>query len=320
MQIPAVTIAHKNFSITVPEMAAEPGEIVGMFGKSGAGKTSYLKRVRELFDPREVHYMSQFDGLLEEITVRQNIELGLAAAGKTMADMRDWEKQHASLLRDFEVDRHLSKMPRALSGGQRKRAEIVRALIMNPRMLLLDEPFQGIGHLFEAVCTREIIARGERKEGATLIVSHDFDLLCTFSTRILLVDDRGVIGFVPTREPGWHPQDVRTAWTLGVENVLSSRIARSLDATGLPKIADTHSVGFWGWCAEWNALSSTTITIEKESIRSMRSALKQGTLYTRVEVRVAEEQEPVVLVGKGTVNTERDRVTLGVHDAWELHA
>jgi ABC-type sulfate/molybdate transport systems ATPase subunit len=170
------------------------------------------------------------------------------------------------------------------------------------------------------VCTHEIIARGERKGGVTLIVSHDFDLLCTFSTRVLLVDDRGVIGFVPTREAGWHPHDVRTAWTLGVENVLPYEVMESLLSKGLPDIEIGHAVGFWGWSAEWNREDKATITVSQSSIRSIRSALSRGTLYTRMEVDIPGVHEPVVLTGKGKPSAGEEHATLGIHAAWSLQA
>lgn len=319
--IPSILIDHKTFRLEVPELVLEDGEILGIFGKSGAGKTSYMKRIRELLEPGEVHYMSQFDSLLEEITIRQNIELGLAASGHTMTTSKEWEKEHATLLADFEVNKHMNKYPRAMSGGQRKRAEIVRCLLMNPPVLLLDEPFVGIGHLFEAVCTREILKRGEQKTGVTIIVSHDFDLLCTFSSRVMLVDDQGVIGFVPTRQSTWHPENIRTAWTLGVENVLPSHAVSALDTKGLSIVSADQSLGFWGWSAVWGDQNSgTTIRIKKDDVRSVRSALQHGTSYSRVELALPHFQEPLVLTGKGSIDDRQSEYVLGVHDSWVLSA
>ncbi len=319
MHIPGLTIDHKTFRLAVPALTLEPGELLGFFGKSGAGKTSYLKRVRELLNPHEVHYLSQFDGLLEEITIRQNIELGLAASGRTSSEARNWEKNHASLLRDFEVDRQLAKYPRSLSGGQRKRAEILRCLIMHPRVLLLDEPFVGIGHLFETICTREILKRAKDASTATIIVSHDYDLLTTFCSRILLVDDHGIIGIVPTRDPAWHPSNVRTAWTLGVENVLSTQALHRLGATDV-FASDKQSIGFWARSAAWDEKTMRTIRLPRSAIRSTSSTVKQGMTVTRAEVIIAENTAPITLVGRGSIADSRDPVLLGIDDAWVLSA
>ncbi len=318
MHLPAVTIDHKTFRLEIPALDLADGEILGIFGKSGAGKTSYMKRIRQLLDPRQVHYMSQFDGLLEEITVRQNVELGLAATGQLGKEAREWETRHAEILRDFEVDRQLSKYPRQLSGGQRKRAEIVRSLIMDPQMLLLDEPFNGIGHLFEAICTREILKRGEHSTGNTMIVSHDVDLLATFSNRIMLVDDHGVIGFVPTRDASWHPENVRTAWTLGVENVLSHAELALLQHTGLPSLSADQSLGFWARFAMWGAQGEKALSIPRTHIASSRSTMKQGMTYTRVEIEVPGHHQLIVLTGQGNIPEGQEAIVLGVRECWVL--
>ncbi len=318
IDIPSVTIDHRSFSLTVPSLQLEAGEILGIFGKSGAGKTSYVKRIRELMGPGKAHYMSQFDGLLEEISIRQNIELGLAATGQSGKEAVDWETRHATLLHDFEIDRHLHKYPRSMSGGQRKRAEIVRSLIMDPAMLLLDEPFTGIGHLFEAVCTREILKRSANAHGVTMIVSHDFDLLTTFSHRIMLVDDLGVIGFIPTRESDWHPETLRTAWTLGVENVVSAEALQALRTEGLPSLAIGHSLGFWAHEAAWGKNSFATISVDRKDIQSTRLTVKQGTTYTRAEIKQSGSNELIVLTGQGMIADKSETVMLGVAKAWSL--
>lgn len=311
LQLPEVVIAHRSFTLTVPSITLEDGEILGIFGKSGAGKTSYLKRLREWMDPRDVHYMSQFDGLFEDITIRQNIELGLAASGKTMKESGDWETKEAALLKDLEVDRHLHKYPRAMSGGQRKRAEILRSLIMRPKMLLLDEPFLGIGHLFEAICTREILERGKRGDGYTIVVSHDLDLLCSFSKQILLVDEQGIIGYMPTREPAWNPPNVRAAWTLGMENVLMPGSLNALTVSGkhFPK---DKAVGCWIGSANWNQDGDSVVMFSAKDIVSTRTALKHGTLHTRIEVASSDAHEPLILVGRGVPNEDKGVMRLGM--------
>lgn len=316
---PEVVIAHRNFSVTFPPIELKAGEILGIFGKSGAGKTSYMKRIREICDPHDVHYMSQFDGLFEEISIRQNIELGLAATGASGPEAERWEEAHKNVLHDFEVDRHLAKYPRAMSGGQRKRAEIVRSLIMNPKVLLLDEPFNGIGHLFESVCTREILRRGKESEGVTMVVSHDFDLLSAFCDRVMLVDDRGVIGFVPVKEKDWHPTDVRTAWTLAVDSVIPASALPKLHTQGLPAVSSDGFLGFWGRSAVWGSQAAAAIRIAKNDIVNMRHSLKQGMKYTHIEVSLDGFEHPVLLTGRGLIDPSEE-VTLGIEECWALSA
>ncbi len=304
IQLPSVSVRATGFGIDVPAISLEAGEIMGIFGKSGSGKTTYLKRVREHFSPERVLYMSQFDSLLEEITIRQNMELGLACSAKPVSSTKKWEQDYADLLKEFEVDRHLNKLPRQMSGGQRKRAEIVRCLMMDPEILLLDEPFQGIGHLFEAVSTKYILERAEKKQGVTVIVSHDFDLLCRFSKKILLVDDKGVIEMIPTGDPSWKPANLRAAWTLGVENLLP-------DSWGM--------IAFWARQGHWSsqAESSFKLSIPRATIGSQRTFQRHGDTYTQVEATLKDSHGPQILIAKGAADTAGD-LTLHVHEHWMI--
>jgi ABC-type sulfate/molybdate transport systems ATPase subunit len=317
---PAVEARYASFAISVPSLTLAEGEILGIFGKSGAGKTTYLHRIRQHFPPERVVYMSQFDALLEESTVRQNIELGIACTAKPALDAEAWENTYAPLLNEFEVDRHLGKYPRMMSGGQRKRAEIVRALIMDPEILLLDEPFQGIGHIFETVSTKHITNRARRRSGVTVIVSHDFELLCRFCSRVLLVDDQGVIGMVPTDDPSWRPRNLREAWTLGVENLIPKNVATTL-LQNVPLRTSMHEgafLAFWRKHALWIEKPST----EKEPLLRMsvsqmlhaRSHAAHGTLSTELECKAADGT-PFSLAGIGRPAPGEDAL-LSIKEYW----
>lgn len=312
LSFPPVSVRHRSFSIDVPSIDLSRGEILGIFGKSGSGKTTYLKKIRECFPSENVLYMSQFDCLLEEITIRQNIELGLVCTAKPSSELAGWERHFASLLGEFEVDKHLHKYPRMMSGGQRKRAEIVRSLMMDPEILLLDEPFQGIGHLFESVSTKYILQRSQKKSGVTVIVSHDFDLLCKFSNRILLVDDRGVIEIAPTADKNWKPTNLRAAWTLGVENLIPPTALPALQAN--IDVPSQHMLAFWGRQARWGSAGACSLKIRRSDVTSERTFLRYGEPYTQVEVSV-KSGKPLLLVGAGTTERAGD-LSLGVTGQW----
>lgn len=314
---PAVSIRRQAFGIDVPALELFCGEILGIFGKSGSGKTTYLKAVREHFASEQVLYMSQFDSLLEESTIHQNIEIGLACSAKPVSDFKEWEKTYADLLAEFEVDRHLKKYPRMMSGGQRKRAEIVRSLMMNPEILLLDEPFSGIGHLFESVSTKHLLARADSGRGVTVIVSHDFDLLCRFSRRIMLVDDKGVIEIAPVSDPDWKPRNLRAAWTLGVDNLIPAPFMRSM-TQALP-IENGKMLAFWGRQAQWKKTTADDLEliIAEESIASRRTFRRHGETYTQIEATLHHTEKPLLLIGKGTPPEKGDAM-LSVAEHWVI--
>jgi len=150
-------------------LAVESGEVVGLLGPNGAGKTTSfymivgLVRVdagQILLDGQPIEhlpihrrarlglgYLPQEASIFRKLSVEDNIravlELQTDAAGKPLG-RADIERRLEALLLDLHVD-HLRSTPApALSGGERRRVEVARALATNPRFILLDEPFAGV--------------------------------------------------------------------------------------------------------------------------------------------------------------------------------
>jgi len=139
------------------------GEIVGLLGPNGAGKTTSFYMVTGMISPEEGHvrldgeditklpmykrarkgigYLSQEPSVFRKLTVEQNIMLVLEMLGYSKAERRERLEE---LLDDLRI-KHLRKnRADSLSGGERRRTEITRALVSRPSFLLLDEPFAGV--------------------------------------------------------------------------------------------------------------------------------------------------------------------------------
>lgn len=154
----------KNVSLSV-----DKGEVVGLLGPNGAGKTTSFYMIvgllradggEILLDERRIEdlpihrrarlglgYLPQEASIFRKLTVAQNVravlELQRTPAGQALTKT-EIEQQLEQLLKDLRVE-HLRDSPApALSGGERRRVEIARALASNPRFILLDEPFAGI--------------------------------------------------------------------------------------------------------------------------------------------------------------------------------
>ncbi|MEI8325571.1 MAG: LPS export ABC transporter ATP-binding protein [Betaproteobacteria bacterium] len=150
-------------------LEVQKGEVVGLLGPNGAGKTTSFYMIVGLvradagdisIDGRSVadmpihrrsrlglSYLPQEASIFRKLTVEQNVravlELQHDAAGKTLSEAVI-EERLSSLLQDLRVDHLRESSALALSGGERRRVEIARALATQPRFILLDEPFAGI--------------------------------------------------------------------------------------------------------------------------------------------------------------------------------
>lgn len=176
----------KNVNIDV-----EQGEVVGLLGPNGAGKTTsfymmvglvkadkgHINLLNENVTDQPLHvrakkgigYLPQEASVFRELTVEENIFSVLE-----VRDLSDKERQNAldDLIRDFSLDHIRKSKGRELSGGERRRVEIARALALNPKFVLLDEPFAGVDPL-AVIEIQSIIKRLKQKNIGVLITDHN---------------------------------------------------------------------------------------------------------------------------------------------------
>lgn len=180
-------------------LEAARGEIVGLLGRDGAGKTSCFEALAGLtaaasgrilldgldgtemsIDERArigLRYLPSEVSIFRELTVEENILLALEASG---ADENLTTGRLEQLLEQLQLVRHRTQPARSLSGGERRRCEVARALASNPAIILLDEPFRGLDPM--SISDIRDLLRDLRRQGVGVLISdnniHDlFDLL-----------------------------------------------------------------------------------------------------------------------------------------------
>lgn len=192
--------------------SVRPGDIVGLIGPNGSGKTTLLNTINGVLEPDDgevlvngvtttgsppyrladlgVMRTFQTARVFETITVQRNMMVPLLHSKISTGEF----EQRATALLDLIGLRHLSAMPASgLSGGQQKLLEFARALMTEPSVVLMDEPFGGMHPGIKSVLIERIQQINAERDVTFMIVSHEIPNLMTLSDRVLCLHQGRVI-------------------------------------------------------------------------------------------------------------------------------
>ncbi len=195
------------FGATIPvleniEAEVQDGEMVCFLGPSGCGKSTLLRIIAGFdsqtsgsltIDGKPVDgassdniFVFQHSGLLPWMTVWQNVELGL----RQMDNLESKENEIRDYIEMVELDGFEDHYPYQLSGGMQRRAELARALAVNPDMLIMDEPFSGLDFLTHMKMREEVVNMHQFLGKTILIVTHDIDDALIMGDRVIVFSSR----------------------------------------------------------------------------------------------------------------------------------
>ena len=197
------------------DFEVKPGEIFVIMGPSGSGKSVLLKHLIGLEEPDageilingekigtpeiaakyRMALVFQSGALLNSLTVGENV--GLYLTEHKLKPAAEIQEIVLKILDDVGLKDAVDKMPSELSGGMKKRAAIARALVIEPQLILYDEPTSELDPLSSVVIGEEILKLKHRIHVTSLVVSHDRDLAFGVADRIAVMMD-GVIVTVGT--------------------------------------------------------------------------------------------------------------------------
>lgn len=205
-----VTKKYKNTSHPAVDrltVGIKPGEFITILGGSGSGKTTVLKMVNRIIEPtsgtiyfkgrdimtlepdklrREIGYVIQQGGLFPHMTVEDNIALLPDCLKQDRKKTRERVRELLRLVR-LDPDVYKDRYPRQLSGGQQQRVSIARALIADPDVLLMDEPFGAIDAVIRAELQEELREIHKQFRKTILFVTHDVQEAMYLGTRVLVM-------------------------------------------------------------------------------------------------------------------------------------
>jgi spermidine/putrescine ABC transporter ATP-binding subunit len=270
-------------------LAIKRGEFMTLLGPSGCGKTTLLNLVAGFFSAdageilidgervndvptfeREIGMMFQNYALFPHMTVANNIAYGLKArhVSKTEIDSRVGEVLTLVKLTGLE-----SRKPRQLSGGQQQRVALARALVINPKVLLLDEPFSALDKNLRASMQMEL-REIQRKLGVTTIfVTHDQSEALSLSDRLAVMAEGHIRQLGTPEEIYRRPCERFVASFVGDANVLRGCLVR---------IDDTDAI----------------VALDAVQIKVSSGSLQGVTKSSPIDLFVRPEQLQIVDAGK----------------------
>ncbi len=244
-------LAVEDFNLDIAD-----GEFVVLVGPSGCGKSTTLRMIAGLEDitrgeltidgkvmndvapkERDIAMVFQNYALYPHMTVRQNMEFPLKLRKMDKAEIDRRVEQAAQVL---GITQYLDRKPKALSGGQRQRVAIGRAIVRDPKVLLMDEPLSNLDAKLRNQMRAEIIKLRQRIDATFVYVTHDQTEAMTLGDRIVIMKD-GVVQQVGTPQEVFDsPANIFVAGFIGVPqmNFYEGNLMRDANGTYFVKVEE----------------------------------------------------------------------------------
>jgi ABC-type Fe3+/spermidine/putrescine transport system ATPase subunit len=233
-------------------LAVEPGEFLTLLGGSGCGKSTTLRIVAGLTDPdagdvlldgrsilgtpahrRGMAMVFQSYALFPHLTVSQNVAFGLEMRRHSKAEIAGKVDRALDLVALAGLE---GRYPRQLSGGQQQRVALARALVVEPHLLLLDEPLSNLDAQLRAKLRVELRALQRQIGVTTIYVTHDQAEALALSDRIAFMAEGRIVELGAPEQVYRRPRSRATAEFLGAANLLPAAVAA---VNGVSFAADT---------------------------------------------------------------------------------
>ena len=314
-----VSYDGKNKILENLNLKINKGELVSLLGPSGCGKTTTLRVVAGFIEPtggkfmlgdedytnmpvhkRNFGLVFQSYALFPHLTVEENVAFGLK-----MKKVNKYEinKKVLEMLEVVDMSHLAKRYPKELSGGQRQRVAIARALVINPSLLLLDEPLSNLDAKLRLKMRVEIRKLQQRLGITTLFVTHDQEECFSISDRVAVLNN-GVIEQFDTPENIYsNPSTEFVARFVGFENFINlTKVSKNVykDESG-----STFNV------EKDNDKKSVKGTIRPDDIKIVETNSEntiEGTILIRTFLGKSYQYEVETSMGNLTVNSKSEKI------------
>ncbi len=216
----------------------EKGKIISLLGKSGSGKSTLLNIIagfersqsgtmflnnkvlsdkNTFVEPqqRNIGFVFQNYALFPHMTIFDNITFGIDSLPK-----EEKIQVATKLLSLVHLNGYEARYPHELSGGQQQRIALIRAMALNPELILLDEPFSGIDTMLKAQIQKELLAILKATHKTAIIVTHDASEAMAMSDKIIYLDDGRIMQYGTPQNIYKNPKTKNIAKSFGVANFI----------------------------------------------------------------------------------------------------
>ena len=235
-----LNIKFDNFALKDINLSIKKGTFHTLLGPSGAGKSTILLAILGLIKPssgkillnnaditnlevekRGFGYVPQHLGLFPHLNVRENILYSINAKKLSLKILEPFIDE---LIHITNIKHLLHRMPNSLSGGEKQRIALVRALASKPNLLLLDEPFSAL----DITLKKELWMLSKKLQselGITVLsITHDLNEAYFLSSDISIIIDGKLQQSAPKKEVFYAPKNIQVAKYLGIKNIFNAKV------------------------------------------------------------------------------------------------
>ncbi len=247
IKIEGLTILFDSFQIADLNIQIEEGGFHFLLGPTGSGKTLILESIIGLRKPRAgriwiggrevqglppehrgISYVPQDLALFPHLKVKENILFGIRARN---LDMKIYEEYVQALIDVMKIDHLLERYPAHLSGGEKKRVALLRALAPRPKLLLLDEPLSGLDPSIKVDVQHLLKSLHTSFHTTTLCVTHDFEEVYFLGDGITIFMDGKVEQIGKRDDVFLRPKSKKVAQFLGAKNLYRAKVLRNEESS-----------------------------------------------------------------------------------------
>jgi ABC-type Fe3+/spermidine/putrescine transport system ATPase subunit len=313
---------REQWAVREISLSIRPGEFYTLLGPSGCGKTTLLRLLAGFVTPDEGRIVVD-DGVIDAVppwkrnlgmvfqnyalwphlSVFENVAFGLRERGVSGAALAT---RVAAALAQVGLAGFEARRPSQLSGGQPQRVALARTLIVEPRLLLLDEPLSNLDAVLRAQMRLEL-ERLHRDVGITTIyATHDQAEALALSTRIAVLDRGRIVQEGKPEEIYWRPRTRFVAEFVGAANLLPVRVTEVRDLGVVVETAGGSRIPVASGGHSWMVGASGLLCLRPEALRIEESERAAGGIRGKVAGHVFEGSRQLyeVTIAGGAVRVE----------------